>query len=81
MLIFVFVILTKKKRKKEVNNNFPDFFFFFFFFAYDLGSLCIAFQGGNNMAYHVGLGQAAYDVLMNSLAWVCHVTQAYLSSY
>ena len=33
------------------------------------------------MAYHVGLGQAAYDVLMNSLAWVCHVTQAYLSSY
>ena len=57
------------------------FFFFFFFFAYDLGSLCIAFQGGNNMAYHVGLGQAAYDVLMNSLAWVCHVTQAYLSSY
>ena len=33
------------------------------------------------MAYHVGLGQAAYDVLMNSLAWVCHVTQTYLSSY
>ena len=56
-------------------------FFFFFFFAYDLGSLCIAFQGGNNMAYHVGLGQAAYDVLMNSLAWVCHVTQTYLPSY
>ena len=56
-------------------------YLFFFFFAYDLGSLCIAFQGGNNMAYHVGLGQAAYDVLMNSLAWVCHVTQAYLSSY
>ena len=55
--------------------------YLFFFFAYDLGSLCIAFQGGNNMAYHVGLGQAAYDVLMNSLAWVCHVTQAYLSSY
>ena len=33
------------------------------------------------MAYHVGLGQAAYDALMNSLAWVCHVTQTYLSSY
>ena len=54
---------------------------YLFFFAYDLGSICIAFQGGNNMAYHVGLGQAAYDVLMNSLAWVCHVTQTYLSSY
>ena len=63
------------------SHRYLFFFFFFFFFAYDLGSLCIAFQGGNNMAYHVGLGQAAYDVLMNSLAWVCHVTQAYLSSY
>ena len=33
------------------------------------------------MAYHVVLGQAAYDALMNSLALVCHVTQTYLSSY
>ena len=33
------------------------------------------------MAYHVGLGQAAYDAFMNSLAWVCHVTQTYSSSY
>ena len=33
------------------------------------------------MAYHVGLGQAAYDVCINSLAWACHVTLTYLSSY
>ena len=33
------------------------------------------------MAYHVGLGQAAYDAFLSSLAWVCHVTQTYLSGY
>ena len=33
------------------------------------------------MAYHMGLGRAAYDALMSSLAWVCHVMQDYLSSY
>ena len=46
-----------------------------------MGSLFIALQGGINVAYHVGLGQAAYDAFMNSLASVCHVTQTYLSNY
>ena len=44
-------------------------------------SILIAFQGGNNVAYHMGLGWAAYDAFMSSLAWVCHVMQNYLSSY
>ena len=33
------------------------------------------------MACHVGLDWAAYDAFVSSLAWVCHVTQTYLSSY
>ena len=42
------------------------------------GSLFIAFQGGNKVAYHVGLGWAAYYAFMSSLAWVCQFADLFV---